>query len=95
MRRPNLHASTTDVHLKEHDMNILKHMEAVFLATLATAGAAAVAVDSVAPDQAHAVTVATRPASATSMAVVHVTAKRLHPSGKRLAMMRDTPARRA
>jgi len=58
-------------------MNILKNMEAVFVAVLATAGTAAVAVDHLQPAQPHTLVVATTPATATSMAVVHVTAKRI------------------
>ena len=55
-------------------MNVLKHMEAIFLSLLVTAGVASIAIDRIPPAQAQPVQQAK--AAARDMPVVYVTAKR-------------------
>lgn len=57
-------------------MNIVKHMEAAFVLSLAVAGLTAVAVDSIPAAQAH-TEVQARAAIQPGIPVVHVSAKRL------------------
>ena len=60
-------------------MNIIKHMEAAFVVSLAVAGLAAVAVDSIPAAQAHGQAQMQAGAAAVQpgIPVVHVTAKRM------------------
>lgn len=72
-------------------MNVLKHMEAVFVVTVAIFGAGALVSESL--PEAHArsypAAVANTPAAEAPMTVVHVTAKRMTPEQKRLSLEQE------
>lgn len=72
-------------------MNVLKHMEAVFVVTVAIFGAAAFVTESLPEANArpYAAQVASSPAAAAPMAVVYVTAKRMTPEQKRLSLEQE------
>lgn len=81
-------------------MNIIKHMEAAFILSLAVAGATAVAVDSLPQAQAH----VTRESAAQAriqaaiqpgIPVVHVSAKRMTPVQKQQSLALERVAKRA
>ena len=69
-------------------MNVLKHMEAAFLFSLTVAGAASVALNTIAPAQAS-VPVQAQIEVQHSMPVVHVTAKRMTAAEKRQALQAE------
>jgi hypothetical protein len=75
-------------------MNVLKHMEAAFLFSLSVAGAASVALNTIAPAQAS-VPVQAQIEVQPSMPVVHVTAKRMTAAEKRLALQAERAGSRA
>jgi hypothetical protein len=69
-------------------MNILKHMEAVFLFSLSVAGLASVAVDSISPAQA-AVPVSAKAAAQANVPTVVITAKRMTEAEKRASLQAE------
>jgi hypothetical protein len=69
-------------------MNVLKHMEAAFLFSLTVAGAASVALNTIAPAQAS-VPVQAQIEVQHGMPVVHVTAKRMTAAEKRQALQAE------
>jgi len=75
-------------------MNVLKHMEAVFLFSLSVAGVASVLADGIPEAQAHPVT-AVRVASNAGMPTVHVTAKRLSAAEKARMLAEEARGSRA
>ena len=75
-------------------MNILKHMEAVFVAALAAVGSAGYAAHALAPADAQAVPQAvTSVATPTQMAVVTVSAKRPDAAEKRRLLAAELASR--
>jgi hypothetical protein len=73
-------------------MNVLKHMEAAFLFSLSVAGAASVALNTIAPAQASVPVLAQAQAQIEvqhSMPVVHVTAKRMTAAEKRQSLQAE------
>jgi hypothetical protein len=67
-------------------MNVLKHMEAVFVVALCTAAAASFAGGGVAPAEARLPVVAVNTSVPANLAVVRVTAKRLSEAEKRASL---------
>lgn len=72
-------------------MNVLKHMEAVFVVTVAIFGAGALVSESLpeAHARSYSAPAAKAPAAEAPMAVVHVTAKRMTPEQKRLSLEQE------
>jgi hypothetical protein len=78
---------------KENQMNVLKHMEAIFIITLAIAGSASVVAEVLPEAKAHEVNFAMNAvASPNKMAVVTVTAKRMNAAEKLLSLAKDKVA---
>jgi hypothetical protein len=75
-------------------VNILKHMEAVFVVTVAILGSAAFVAESV-PDanaRPYSAAAASAPAADAPIATVYVTAKRMTPEQKRLSLEQERRA---
>jgi hypothetical protein len=75
-------------------VNILKHMEAVFVVTVAILGSAAFVTESVPEANArpYSTPVASVPAAAAPIATVYVTAKRMTPEEKRQSLEQERRA---
>ena len=75
-------------------MNILKHMEAVFVVTVAVLGSAALVTERLPEVNArpYSTPAASVAAAEAPMAVVYVTAKRMTPEQKRLSLEQETRA---
>jgi hypothetical protein len=73
-------------------MNILKHMEAVFVVTVAALGSAAWLVDAVPDANARAFTPAASSVAAQKMQVVVIRAKRMTPEEKRHSLAQERAA---
>ena len=67
-------------------MNVLKHMETVFVVALATASAASIAVEGIHPAETKLPVIATNTVVPANLAVVHVTARRLSAAEKRASL---------
>jgi hypothetical protein len=72
-------------------VNILKHMEAVFVVTVAILGSAAFVTEGLPKANARTYSAAavSAPAAGAPMAVVYVTAKRMTPEQKRLSLEQE------
>lgn len=71
-------------------MNVLKHMEAIFVVTVAIFGAGALVTESLPEAQARSYsTPAASVVAEAPMAVVYVTAKRMTPEQKRLSLEQE------
>jgi hypothetical protein len=75
-------------------MNVLKHMEAVFVVALAAAGSASIAVGGVAPADARTPVIAVNTSVPANLAVVRVSAKRMSAAEKRASLDADRAAAR-
>jgi hypothetical protein len=75
-------------------MNVLKHMEAAFLFSLSVAGAASLAIDAIPPAQAS-VPVRAEAAVQPNIPVVHVSAKRMTETEKRLSLQAERAGSKA
>jgi hypothetical protein len=76
-------------------MNIIKHMEAVFLVSLSVAGVASVMLDSMSTAQAQPLTTSVTVASNAGVPVVKVTAKRLSAAEKQRLIAEEARGGRA
>lgn len=76
-------------------MNVLKHMETIFVVTLAVCGSAAYVADTLPQANAAPVVAANSVATSGKVAVVNVTAKRLNAAQKAVALLGERRGSRA
>ncbi|GAB3439630.1 hypothetical protein NX773_15640 [Massilia solisilvae] len=76
-------------------MNLIKHMEAVFVAALAFAGSLSYVVETLPQAQAHVAAPAASSVAATSMPVVIVSAKRMTEAEKRASLQAERAGSKA